>query len=337
MKRRRFFQNALTLSATSIILQLSSIALNAYMVRMIGAPGMGLFSLLTSAYAVFITLSCAGLGTASVRLAAQAFSEGNDMRVRAAMRRPLAFSAVTGLAGCAAMILFAQKIASGWISNGLTVGSLRVLALSLPAIALSSVLRGYFTATRRVAWNAASDIAEQIVRVALIVLLLPAALELGQERVCVAIAQSATFSNIFSTVFLVFVYWLRGLGRAPYGRPVFRTGDVLRISTPVAVTSLLRSGLSSASKLLVPSSLERYGMTKDGALARYGTIHALVFPILQLPEMILLSFATLLVPEFALLREQEDPKGVQRALGTVLRATFLFSVGAIGVFSCFHD
>ncbi len=295
---------------------------------------MGLFSLMTSAYAVFITISCAGLGTAAVRLAAQAFSDGDEARVRAAIRRPLAFSAVTGSFACFVMILFAEDIALVWVGNGLTAGSLRVLAFSLPAIALSTVLRGYFTATRRVVWNAASDISEQIVRIALVVLLLPIALPNGQEQLCVAIAKSVTFSNIFSTLFLTVTYVIKGRKHI-YRISIFKTRDVLDISMPVAVTSLLRSGLASASKLLVPSSLERYGMTKDGALGRYGTIHALVFPILQLPEMILLSFATLLVPEFALLHEQKDPKGVQRALSTVLRATFLFSVGAIGVFSCF--
>lgn len=325
----------MTLSVTSVLLQLSGIALNAYMVRQIGASGMGLFSLMTSAYAVFITLACSGFGTAAVRLVAKALANGDEACARAAIHKPLAFSAITGTAACMGMILFSEDIAAAWVGNALTAGSFRIMAFSLPVIAISSVLRGYFTAVRRVAWNAVTDIAEQIVRIALVVALLPGALPEGEERICAAIAQSVTFSNVFSTVFMLAAYLISRKGRAVQGIAPIKTRDVLHISLPVALTGMLRSGLSSASKLLVPSSLTRYGMTKEDALARYGTIHALVFPILQLPEMILLSCATLLVPEFALLREQKDPRGVQRALGTVLRATFLFSIGAIGVFSCF--
>lgn len=58
---------------------------------------------------------------------------------------------------------------------------------------------------------------------------------------------------------------------------------LLRLSVPLALNDALRAGLNTAEQLLIPIGLARYGGSTEEAMAGYGTIHGMVFPILMFP------------------------------------------------------
>ena len=74
---------------------------------------------------------------------------------------------------------------------------------------------------------------------------------------------------------------------------------LLRLSVPLALNDALRAGLNTAEQLLIPIGLARYGGSTEEAMAGYGTIHGMVFPILMFPAAILYSVSDLLVPELS--------------------------------------
>ena len=59
---------------------------------------------------------------------------------------------------------------------------------------------------------------------------------------------------------------------------------ILRISIPVAITSYIRSGLSTIKQLLIPLRLQKNGMTCDDALSSYGMINGMAMPLLLFPR-----------------------------------------------------
>lgn len=337
MKRsKQFFRNAVVLCATSVALRLIGIFFNAYIISKVGAAGMGLFQLIMSVYFLFITLASSGIGMAATRIVAEELAEGRQAGIKAAVKKTLLYSAALGCAACLFLLLLSKQIGAIWLGDVRTITSLRILAAGLPFIAMSSVIKGYFTAVRRVALPSAVDVAEQLTRIAIIAYLITYLLPSGLEYACIAIALGNSFGELlsFSLLCVIHLFDRRRYWKSEAGH-VIKSSRIFKISLPLALNAYLRAGFQSVSKLLVPTTLKRYGMPQDRALAEFGTVHGMAFPIIQLPEIILVSFASLLVPEFSEFNAKKDTRAISRALGRVLRATFLFSIGIIGVLSCF--
>ena len=334
----RFLKNALILCATSITLRLIGIGFNAYMVERIGAAGMGLFQLVSSVYFLAVTFACSGIHMATTRLIAEELARNSPRGLRAVMSRCLLYSITFG--GTAFFLLYfgAEALGADWLGDGRTVASIRILAIGLPFVAMSSVLRGYFTAVRRVSKTSLVDITEQLLQMGLIVFLLTCLLPSGLESACIAMALGGTISELGACLML-------GLAHlADRKRYSVRPGEeaprrmlprILKISLPVAFSAYLRSGLSSMNQLLIPASLQRHGLDEENALARYGMVQSMVMPVLQLPEMFLSSFSSLLIPEFTDFYIKKDQRSIARTMTLVFRATFLFAIGALGFFLCF--
>ena len=114
---------------------------------------------------------------------------------------------------------------------------------------------------------------------------------------------------------------------------VTQSGDTDDIQTPsAALNDALRAGLNTAEQLLIPIGLARYGGSTEEAMAGYGTIHGMVFPILMFPAAILYSVSDLLVPELSRCRAMGRALRVRDLSGKCIRMTMLFAAAVAGFF-----
>ena len=96
------------------------------------------------------------------------------------------------------------------------------------------------------------------------------------------------------------------------------TQKLLRISIPIAITSYIRSGLSTLKQLIIPSSLEKSGINCSESLSKYGIINGMALPIIMFPDILVKSFASLLVPEFARYHAKKDYKRIKQMTSLLL-------------------
>lgn len=101
---------------------------------------------------------------------------------------------------------------------------------------------------------------------------------------------------------------------------------ILRIALPVAVTSYIRSGLSTLKQLLIPFSLERHSASCDEALSQYGLINGMTMPLLMFPCIIITSCAGLLIPEFARYNLKKDFDRMNEVTSFIFKFTSFFSI-----------
>ena len=106
------------------------------------------------------------------------------------------------------------------------------------------------------------------------------------------------------------------------------THRIVRISIPIAITSYIRSGLSTFKQLIIPSSLEKSGINCSESLSKYGIINGMALPIIMFPDILVKSFASLLIPEFARYNAKQDYKRT-RQMTTIL--LFLIGGAAFGL------
>ena len=112
---------------------------------------------------------------------------------------------------------------------------------------------------------------------------------------------------------------------------------ILRITIPVALTSYLRSGLSTMKQLMIPSSLQKSGMNSSNSLIAYGIVNGMAMPIIMFPVIFVTSFSGLLIPEFSRYYVEKKYRKIITTSTIILFGTFLFSICVTFIIFIFAD
>lgn len=331
---RLFFLNAGMLACVNILMRLISVSFNAYVSGKIGAEGMGLLTLVMSVYGLTVTVASSGVHLAAVRLTAESLAKGENCR--AVVRGCLLYSLLFGVFAGTSLFALSAPVGCYLLGDARTVPSLRVLAMSLPAISLSNALAGYFTGVRQIYKNVLISMAEQFVKITLTASLLLLIAPAGIEYACLAVVGGSAIAEGASLVSSFVFYISDKYRRTPKGgdgKAAFR--KVFSAAFPVAVGSYARQGLVTAEHLAIPWGLRQSGASSAAALASYGVLHGMVFPLVLFPSAVLGAFSGLLVPEFAQAQEKRDSARICAMAEKVLRTSLLFSLGVAGIFLSF--
>ena len=339
MKRgRTMFLNTILLTGTAFLMRTVGMAFQVYLSGRIGAAGIGLFQLIMSVSMLSTTFALSGIRFATTRLVSEELGRGASGRVKPAVRRCLIYSACFGSAAMVAMWFGAEFIGGRLIGDTRTILSLRILALSLPAFSLSAVLAGYFTAVSRIIKSASVQIVEQVIRISFVVIALSLGINHDLETACAIIVAGGTIGEICSFIFLYILYIFdvrryrkRGVSAAGLSR------QMLQISMPLAFSAYARTSLSTIQNLLVPRGFRRYGASPERALADYGIVTGMVFPIIMFPSAFFYSLAELMVPELTEAQVKGEKDVISALTSRTLRLCLLFSIGVAAILFTFSS
>ncbi len=336
--------NALILGGTTIFMRIVGVIFGAYVSGKIGAEGMGLYSLISSVYMFAVTLASSGVNLAMTRLAAEELSKNNGKGVIAAVKNCAAFALIFSVSASLILFFGAKFIASEILGDMRTFRSLRALSAALPFIAVSNVFSGYFGATRRIAKSASANITEQFIKIFITVSLIITIAPKGMEYACLSLVIGTAVSEALSFFYLFafYLYDKRKHIREKEGKvPRDIKRRMLSIVLPVALSSYLRSGLVTIEHILIPIGLRRHGADSSSALASYGVIHGMVFPLILFPSAVCSTFAGLIVPELSELAatygKVKNNKHICYIVRRALSFALLFGIGAGGIFLFFAE
>jgi len=296
-----------------------------FLSEQVGAAGLGLLQLILTVNAFAVTIGTSGIRTASMYLTAEEYGHRRPSGIRSAMfwcmGAGLALSTIVGLG----MMLGAQALAAHWVKDLRAIPALRLLGLTLPLNCLNCILCGYFTACGQLKTLVPVEIADRVASVGLTVLLLRRGIAGDVSHACVSIIGGSALACLGSTCVLLAVMLCRF---APYGPSRERTEmgrRLFRFCVPVALNDYLRSGLGTLEQFLIPYGLSKCGGSRTQALADYGTIHGMVFPVLLFLNIVLFNLADLLIPRLAKYRACRNDAAIQRLCGRALNASRTFS------------
>lgn len=348
-KLQKYFFNGLLLSLSGILINAVSVGFNTYVTSVLGAEGMGLITLTSGIYGFSITFATSGINLAVVRRVSAiipydnkitSLDKNRSLAISKVMKNAIFYCLFFSFIATIILFLFAPLIGRYALGDTRTIPSLKVMALSLVPISISSALNGYFCAVRRVYKNVVSKFLEQGVKIASVSLLLMYIAPWGLEYACVSLALGTTISEIFSLVInLVLYFFDRFLHKDnTVKEPIENKNlDVFSIAFPVAVSSYARSGLSTLEHLLIPWGFKKSGASASVALASYGILHGMVFPLLFFPSSILGAFSSLLVPELSASYEKKDYNRIGYIASRVFYFTLIFALGVSGILICFSS
>lgn len=317
-KGRTLVKGTLLLTLSGLALRGLGLLFQSLLATRVGAEGMGLLQLILTVGGFAGTLGAAGARTATLQLTARAWGRGDGAGVGAALFACLRYALLCSAAVGAGLILLAGPVSLLLLRDSRTAPALRLLGLLLPWPILAGCVRAAFTACGRLRELVAVELAERGLSLGLTLLLLAAA---GPDP---ARACRAVIAGSYGTGALCFlVLYLRLLRSLPPRGPLPRVSE---LALPLGLNDCLRSGLGSVEQFLIPRGLEASG-SRSAALAAYGTVSGMVFPLLWFPAELLFSLSELLISELSRLTARGERRRLRALVRKSLLLTALYALG----------
>ena len=329
MRKTVFIKNALILTVSSLILRFAGIIFKVWLANIIGSEGIGLYGLIFSVHVLASTFASSGISTAVTRLIAEEISLGSKNGVLKILSRAMLITLFVAFVSMVILFFGANFIAVKFLGDARAAVSLKILPLSLPFMGISSCLKGYFIARRKVTPNAVAQIFEQLVRILLVFTLVGKFAKKGIIYCCAAVVFGDVTAESLSCITLWLVFLknkktlsnLSGRKAPPYG--VLR--KITHIALPITSGRYLNTALRTVENVLVPKNLTKYAFSSSSALSQFGMIKGMALPILFFPSAILNSVSTLLIPEMSEASAKNQKLLVKRATTDILKLTSIIS------------
>lgn len=323
----------LILTATGMFSRLIGFFYRIYLSRLFGEEGMGIYQLLGPVTSLTFSLSAAGLQTAiSKHVAAE--TSGRNYRASVRVLFTGLFLSLFLSALCTWVIhQYSHLIATKFLLEERTDSMLRIIALSIPLGAVHSCINGYFYGIKKTGIPSATQLAEQLCRVACVYL------------ACIRAEQSGTVPNINAAVLglvigegfamlisLLAVFWrFRRLARenpsapdTPLCSPFSTAKVLLNMAVPLSLTRIIINLLQSVEAIFIPNKLQAFGYDSAGALSVYGVLTGMAMPLIFFPGAVTNSICVLLLPVVSEADENGNVTGIRRAASLSLRFCCIF-------------
>lgn len=337
MKKNKLMFNTALMTGSSLIMSLIGMSFQVWLAGRIGTGGIGLYQLVLSVSMLCTTFAVSGIRFATTRLISEEIGSDRHGSIKSAMLRCFAYSMFFGLAAFLIMFFIAEPVGFLWIGDARCVKSLRIMAYSMPFIALSSVMGGYFTACGRVWKPTLVHFVEQLISIALVAFFLSRTPAGDIEKNCAAVMLGTVIGDIISFT-LMFAFYI--FDRSCYvnsSQNARLTSRMLRVALPLAFSAYARSSLSTLEHMLVPRGLKASGMTAERALSGYGIIQGMVMPIISFPACFLMALAELIVPELTEAQMRDDVKKIKATVSGLIKKGLGYSLAAALLIFIFSD
>lgn len=326
------------MTAFSLLGKLLGVLLRLFLSSRIGSEGVGLYQLIMSVYGLFATFSTAGLTVAVSRLAAEK-AERNLSDATLLLRASVAAGLVISAAATLALLFSSEFLAEAVVKDISTAPSLRILALSMPFMAIAACFKGWFIARRQVLRCSSASFFEQCVKFAVMALFLNVLMASTNDlgTLCTGIVLGVTIGEGSSFLYLWIAYrFLKGRQKRADFRPSETFGSsmhhLIGVMAPIGLSVMVTSLLHTVENLLIPTVFERYGGDRARALSEFGMIRGMVIPLLFFPFAFLQSLVSVMIPEISRLNVADGIHARDRQIGRILSVSFLFGIAAGGLF-----
>lgn len=330
-----FLINGFITSFIALLINTISMFFNIYISNRIGTEAIGAFSLLMSVYALAITISSSGVNISTIKIISEKQANNLSTELKSTSKQCLKIAGILGVCACFLFISLSKVISTYWLHNKVSHYTIYFISIALPFISMSSCMNGYFCAVRKMYKSASAQVIETITKIFSIIFLLNIWGNKGLEFVCLSLIVGDFISEVVSFVYLYIIYLfdINKLSSPRFDKSC--TKRFFSICAPVAITSYIKSGLSTLKHMLIPIKLEESGLSCLEALSKYGMISGMAMPIFMFPSVFINTFSNLLVPEITLFYEKKNFYKIKKCISIVFKIALSFAFCVFVIFALF--
>ncbi len=333
--KKIFVFNSVLMSVTSIVLRMIMVRYNVYLADKLTAEGMGIFSLVMTIYGFAVTVATSGLSLATTRIVSEEASLNYDKGIKIAVFRCVVFALLLSFVSFLVIYLFSGFISVKIFEKRLSIDFVKLLALCFPCISVSSVFNGYFTAVRKVSISSFIQIIEEAIKILITVILIEYFVPLTIESCCTYIVFGNIIGEFVSMVIALVLYIKSAYGFRNQKSSNDITSRIMKITVPVALSSYIKSALSSIKQIIIPKNTEKSGVSSSEALSSYGEISGMAVPVIMFPTAVSGSVSTLVIPEISRCYAKKQYETIRNIINKIYTVITEFSVCCAMVFTLF--
>jgi PST family polysaccharide transporter len=340
--KQSFMKGAAILGVAALFTKLLGAVYRIPYQNITGNEGMFVYQQVYPLYSTLLILATAGFPIAISKLVSERLAQGDVIGAQRIFRVTTTALTVTGLFFFLLLYTSAPLIAQWMGSEALLTLPIRAVSFALLIVPLMSVIRGYFQGQQNMTPTAASQVAEQSVRVTTILLLSWWFMSTGAGVVYAgAGAVFGAFTGAVAGLILLLIYWGRNrrLERQQVVREpvsfaktnrespwaILRT--LMMLSIPISIGALVLPLFSLVDSFTVANLLEKAGFTTAAAIDGKG-VYDRGQPLIQFAAFFATALSLSIVPAVAEARIRGEERKVRERASLALRLTLLFGLPA---------
>lgn len=292
MEKEKFLISTIILIIGGALTKVFGIFIRIIMTRIVGSEGISLYMLIFPTFSLFMTLSQLGFPIAISKLIAE--DNHNNKNIIFSI---IPFSLMLNILLILVIFIIAPTLSTKLLKDPRSYYPILAIALVLPFDSLSSILRGYFFGKQKMLPHVISNVFEQIVRLILIILLVPRALEKSLVFAVSLLVGVNIISELSSSLILLLFFPRNAKITSSDIRPnVYNVKEVLRIALPTTMARLVGSIGYFFEPILITTAGVISGIGSNILINDYGIVEGYVMPLLLLPGFFSNAISSALLP-----------------------------------------
>lgn len=311
-----FIAGALIISAGGFISKILGAVYRIPLTNVLGGEGMGIYQMVYPLYCILLTVSASGIPTGISRLISSGKGQGAE-------KQAFRLYGAVGLIGSLIMFLLSDALASVQGEPAISL-CCKLLSPSVFFVSLLSVVRGYFQGRGNMFPTAATEISEQVIKVAIGVGLS----YMFRDNMPIAVASTllaVTLSEVISTGLAALWYFGKRDKRPLYAVPSVPVKNILRFTVPLTLTAIALPASQLIESIVAVRLLKEI---TENATALYGIFSGCAITIINLPVSVCYGLAASSIPQISPLAESGDIKGAKSKAYRAILITFAVALPA---------
>lgn len=338
-KKEGFMKGVLFLMISQVLIKALGLIYKLYLTNRdgFGDKGNGIYSSGFQVYALFLTISSVGIPGALSKLVSERVAVGDTKGAHRIFKIAFVTFGLIGFLSSAILFCGAEYISKVILQIPEAELTLVALSPSIFFVAISCVIKGYFTGRQNLKVTADAHTLEQFFKTVFSVIIVEfIAITTGTDTVIMAAgANLATTLATILCFFYLYKYYakmrkeiaweLKRSQKYKRTRIIKTIKQILSVSIPMSMSAILASVNKNIDSLTVVRGLKKF-LTEEQAKIQYGILSGKVDTLVTLPMSLNMAFATALVPSISSSKAIGNMKTVKNRISFSLLVSILIGM-----------
>ena len=289
--KNKFVKSTIILIIGGLITKILGMAIKIVLTRTIGTEGISKYMLVLPTFNLFITLCNLGVPTAITKMVSERKKSSKKIVI------PITYIIlVYNILLIIILFIISPILAKNLLHSSDLYYPLISIGITLPFIAVSSIIKGYFFGKERVFPCTLSNIIEQIVRLILTILIVGNMMQYGLTTAITFVVLINILSEGFSIIVLLFFLPKEKIVKEDFHKDNKIIREILGISIPTTTSRMIGSITYFFESIILTNMLKYIGYSNDYITLEYGIINGYVYPLLLLPSFFTLAISSAILP-----------------------------------------
>lgn len=292
MRKSKFIKSTFILIIGGMITKILGMLIKIIMTRMIGTEGIGIYMLINPTFMLFLTLAGLGMPVAISTMVAK-----NKYNSKKLISSVIPFSLLLNIIIIIIIFFGARFLSNILLKEPRSYYPILCIAFVLPFVSISSIIRGYFFGKEKMIPHVLSNISEDVIKLAVLVLGIPLFLKYGIKYAVSFIVLSNIAAELAGIIVMYFFLPKKISFKKDDFKPQKREiREVMGIGLPATGSRLIGTIGAFFEPIILTYVLLKCGYTNNFLVNEYGIINGYVLPLLLMPSFFSSAISQALIP-----------------------------------------